>query len=129
MIYSVEHGGVEGLIALAPFLGEQDAWGPIEQAGGLAKWDPGDPSAIEDTDERALREMWAWLRGYATGEPRPALYLGFGDEDRFRRPNSLLAAALPKDHVAMVPGGHKWTVWKIAFAKLVGALGQTLAKN
>jgi len=119
VIYSVEHKDISGLIVLAPFLGDDGVWGPIEQAGGLAKWDPGDTSKIEDQDQRALTEMWAWLRGYAVGEQRPPLYLGYGEDDRFKRPGSILAAALPSDRVAVVPGGHKWTSWDVAFAKLL----------
>jgi pimeloyl-ACP methyl ester carboxylesterase len=119
VIYSKEHPDIAGLIMLAPFLGDDDVWGPIEQAGGLAKWDPGDTSKIEDEDQRTLTEMWAWLKGYASKEQRPQLYLGYGKEDRFARPGSILSAALPSDHVAVVPGGHKWTSWDLAFAKLM----------
>jgi pimeloyl-ACP methyl ester carboxylesterase len=124
VLYSVEHADVAGLIVLAPFLGDEDTWGPIEKAGGLGAWQPPDLNTIGDTDERALVEMWIWLRGYASGEPRPPLYLGFGDEDRFIRPEKLLSGALGEDHVAVVPGGHKWTVWKIAFEQLVGRVTQ-----
>jgi pimeloyl-ACP methyl ester carboxylesterase len=118
--YATDHEGVAGLILLAPFLGDEDAWTPIEQAGGLAKWEPGPP--LEDQDERVLQEMWTWLKGYAGGEPRPMLLLGYGDEDRFRRPGGLLASVLPAERVAVVPGGHKWTTWKVAFSKLLATL-------
>jgi pimeloyl-ACP methyl ester carboxylesterase len=124
-IYSVDYPGITGIILLAPFLGDEDAWGPIEQAGGLAHWDPGPPK--EDEDERTLQKMWTWLKGYATGEERPKLYLGYGDEDRFKRPGALLAKVLPSERVAVVPGGHKWATWERAFAQLLSTLDSRLS--
>ncbi len=120
VIYSVEHTPeISGMLLLSPFLGQEGDWRPIEQAGGLRAWAPGDPSAIEDRDERALHEVWSWLRGYATVADRPPLYLGFGASDRFVRPDRLLAAVLPQDRVAVVPGGHRWSTWEKVFDRLL----------
>jgi S-formylglutathione hydrolase FrmB len=118
--YAVEHQDrVAGIVALAPFLGEEDAFGDVERAGGLGPWDPGDPTQIEDRDERAFRELWAWLSGYAKAQPRPPLYLGYGDRDRFVRSSSLIARALPEAHVEVQPGGHDWKTWKPVFEALI----------
>jgi pimeloyl-ACP methyl ester carboxylesterase len=66
---------VAGLFVLAPYLGEPDVTREIEAAGGLARWS-GTPS------ERDFRGVWGFLRGYAAGEPRPPLWLAYGESER-----------------------------------------------
>lgn len=40
------------------------------------------------------------------------IFLGYGDDDRLAAQDSLLAAALPRDHVFHAPGGHDWPTWR-----------------
>ena len=96
---------VAGLFVLAPYLGEPDVTREIEASGGLARWS-GAPS------ERDFRGVWGFLRGYAAGEPRPPLWLAYGESDRYAYGHRLLAAALPKDRVLVAPGGHDWKAWE-----------------
>jgi pimeloyl-ACP methyl ester carboxylesterase len=93
-----------GLFVLAPYLGEPELASEIEGAGGLARWS-GSPSA------RDFRGLWGVLRGYAAGEPRPPLWLAYGESDRYAYGHRLLASALPKDHVLVTAGGHDWKAW------------------
>ena len=95
---------VAGLFVLAPYLGEPDLTREIEAAGGLARWS-GAPS------ERDFRGVWGYLRGYAAGEPRPPLWLAYGESDRYAYGHRLLAAALPKERVLVTAGGHDWKAW------------------
>ena len=95
---------VAGLFVLAPYLGEPALTREIETAGGLARWSGG-PS------ERDFRGVWSFLRGYATGEARPPLWLAYGESDRYAYGHRLLASALPGDHVLVTPGGHDWKAW------------------
>ena len=106
LLYSRAHPDeVSGVLALAPYLGQRELIDEIKAAGGLAAW-----NAAGDGDERAL---WRWLKAITSGTERgPNLYVGWGTEDRLREGDALLGAALPKDHVINVPGGHKWTSWK-----------------
>ena len=76
----------------------------IETAGGLARWSGG-PS------ERDFRGVWSFLRGYATGEARPPLWLAYGESDRYAYGHRLLASVLPGDRVLVTPGGHDWKAW------------------
>ena len=94
-----------GLFVLAPYLGEPELTREIEAAGGLARWS-GAPS------ERDFRGVWGFLRGYAAGEPRPPLWLAYGESDRYAYGHRLLASALPKDRVRVAPGGHDWKAWE-----------------
>ncbi|MDP3153332.1 MAG: alpha/beta hydrolase-fold protein [Archangium sp.] len=112
LLYSREHAAdVNGVLLLAPFLGDRSLSEEIRAAGGLAAWQA--PAKGPITSDTYQREVWRWLQGVtANKEPGPNLYLGWGTEDRLGESASLLAAALPEGHVFKVPGGHKWTSWK-----------------
>jgi pimeloyl-ACP methyl ester carboxylesterase len=109
LIYAQQHPGeVDGVLAIAPFLGDNDVIKEIEQAGGLVKWKsigvakPGDYQ----------RELWLWLgRCLPQAKGCPRIFLGFGSDDRFVRAHRLLAAVLPSDQVIEVPGEHEWAPW------------------
>lgn len=40
-----------------------------------------------------------------------AIYLGFGDADRYAEPSRRLAQHLPPERVVQLPGGHDWPTW------------------
>ena len=110
---------VDGIVVIAPYPGDSRLVGSIEDAGGLAAWPaperPLPPNAFDVT-------LWRWLQGYANGEPRPPLYLGYGLDDRFTASERLLAAALPESHVFTAPGGHDWPVWKRIWQRMLPEL-------
>lgn len=112
---------VDGLILLAGYMGPKDLIEEVEEAGGLAKWQPGDTSQIEDDEDRLYREIWAFLKREAgpVGGGEVDLYLGFGDKDRLSRPAGLVAAQLPPEQVLTIEGGHKWVTWRPLFAELL----------
>ncbi len=112
LLYSHGHAAeVNGVLLLAPFLGDRWLSEEIRAAGGLAAWQG--PAKRPLTSDTYQREVWRWLQAVtANQEQGPHLYLGWGTEDRLGEPASLLAAALPEGHVFKVPGGHKWTSWK-----------------
>jgi pimeloyl-ACP methyl ester carboxylesterase len=112
-------GAVTDVIAIAPFLGDEEVIDEIERAGGVLRWSP--PANIDADDYQ--RALWRWLKGCA--EERdvcPRIFLGFGSEDRFVRAERLLAAALPPDQVVVVPGGHDWAPWRKLYAALLPRL-------
>jgi pimeloyl-ACP methyl ester carboxylesterase len=107
---------VTDVIAVAPFLGDDEVLAEIECAGGVAAWRP--PTEIDPDDYQ--RDLWRWLK--ACTEQRqscPRIFLGYGAEDRFVRAHRLLTAVLPPSHVAVVPGGHDWGPWREVFATLL----------
>jgi pimeloyl-ACP methyl ester carboxylesterase len=111
-----------GIFVLAPYLGEAGLAREIESAGGLARW--GGSAGKDD-----FRGLWGWLRGYATGEERPPLWLGYGESDRYAYGHRLLASALPKDRVLVTSGAHEWGAWKRVWSEFLarGAFPGTIA--
>ncbi|OIR11694.1 alpha/beta hydrolase family protein [mine drainage metagenome] len=99
---------IEGLFLLAPFLGTRGIVAEVEAAGGLADWRPGE---IGNRDhERALLEQ---IRCSPIGSDEfPAVYLGFGREDRYRGASMLLLKRISPQYVVTRTGGHDWETWK-----------------
>lgn len=110
-------GEIDGLCLLAPYLGNRLLTGEIAGAGGLAKWQPG---ASADCDEE--RRIWRFLQELATGlSGAPALFLGFGREDRFAAAHGLLAEELGPATVCAIRGGHDWPTWKTLWESFLTA--------
>lgn len=99
---------VEGILTLAPFLGNDRLIEEIEGAGGPRLWDP---SATSAASADPGRELWAEMRqlGWTEGAP---LFIGWGERDRFARANAMLAALLPAERVLTDPGGHDMETWR-----------------
>lgn len=117
--YATAHSEVvAGLILLAPFMGPDTLINEVEGSGGLAAWQPGDVASMPEGDSKYYREVWAWLRGYALGDERPTLFIGWGDSDRLKKPAELLAKVLPPEQAIEQKGGHTWTVWLTVFQEL-----------
>jgi S-formylglutathione hydrolase FrmB len=104
-------GLVDGIVALAPYLGRRPVGAEIHKAGGLRSWKaPEGPPPDDEVD----RKLWPWLQQYAHAKPSrrlPPLYLGYGLSDRFAANHRLLADALPEDRVFTTEGGHDWPQW------------------
>lgn len=125
--YASEHPeNVDGVILLAPYMGSTEVIEEVRAAGGPRSWTK-PPTTAETTDSRRrYNEMWGWYHDVIT-QPglTPKLFLGYGEQDRFRECNAMVATALPDEQTKTMPGGHKWTVWQPLFETLVQrALGQ-----
>lgn len=114
-------GSIAGMVLLAPYLGEHEALKGIEASGGLRAWKA--PAGPLPRDPMAPR-IWRWLQAAASApEPAlPAIYLGYGTEDRFLYSHKLLAAALPADRVFTTPGGHDWPQWRQLWQQTLSAM-------
>jgi len=110
---------VDGLILLAPFMGSAEVVDEVKAAGGLARWVPPELGAIEDDRKRRFYELWRFYQAYTQApERKPSLYLGFGNEDHLRGPNSIVAKVLRPERSLVLDGGHKWLVWQPLFTEL-----------
>ena len=100
----------DGLMLLAPYLGERRVTDAVQADGGLKTWRGAAPDPVPD--DLDLR-LWQWLQAYAT-EParRPPLLLGYALGDRLAPANQLLAASLPAERVFTTAGGHDWPEWR-----------------
>jgi hypothetical protein len=115
-------GCVDGIVALAPYLGRRPLGAEIAKAGGLRVWraPDGPPS-----DQEADRRLWPWLQQYACPTPSrrmPPLYLGYGLADRFAGNHKLLAEVLPEGHVFTTEGGHDWPQWSRLWRDMLDVL-------
>jgi pimeloyl-ACP methyl ester carboxylesterase len=121
LIYANEHrGGVDGLLLIAPYLGERSIVAEVAASGGLAHWAPPGVVPADDDDRR----LWQWAKTLAyppEGTRVPPVWLGFGVDDRFVAAHRLFAAALPADHVFTAPGGHDWPAWRDAWPRMLAA--------
>jgi pimeloyl-ACP methyl ester carboxylesterase len=107
LLYASEHPAeIEGVVVLAPFLGARGTIAEVVRAGGLARWQPG--AMKTDDDERRLL---AWIKAYQPAAALPAIYLGYGTEDRFAAASKLLEERLPASQVVSVAGAHDWATW------------------
>jgi S-formylglutathione hydrolase FrmB len=114
-------GLVDGIVALAPYLGRRPVGAEIHKAGGLRAWKAPEAPADDEID----RKLWPWLQRYAYPEesrPLPPLYLGYGLSDRFAPNHQLLAEALPQGHVFTTEGGHDWPQWSTLWRRMLHVL-------
>lgn len=127
LLYAAERPeDVDGIVLLAPFLGNDPVIDEVEQAGGLASWTPPPPDGSDDFERR----MWTFLQlnqgAAARGERAIPIYAGCGENDRFARAFGLLRKELPWDRTFTAPGGHDWKAWSALWAQVVesSALGR-----
>jgi pimeloyl-ACP methyl ester carboxylesterase len=100
----------DGLMLLAPYLGEPRITDAVRSDGGLKAWRGAVPDPVPD--DLDLR-LWQWLQAYATDPAqRPPLTLGYALGDRLAPANQLLADSLPADKVFTTAGGHDWPEWR-----------------
>lgn len=115
-------GMVDGIVALAPYLGRRPLGAEIHKAGGLQAWEvPEGPPPDDEMD----RKLWPWLKQYthrASARKLPPLYLGYGLADRFAANHRLLADALPQNQVFTTEGGHDWPQWSRLWRRVVDVL-------
>lgn len=128
LLHEAQHPGrVDGIVLIAPYLGQRLLSTDISVAGGLARWNP----PIGGTPlEQAESGIWRWLQTQAqvappvaTGQPpRVPIYLGYGLDDRFAFSHRLLADALPAQRVFTTPGGHDWPEWRRLWGQALDVL-------
>jgi pimeloyl-ACP methyl ester carboxylesterase len=110
---------VDGVVLLAPYLGDERIVRSVIDAGGLGRWQP--PEVRQPTSvSQYTAALWSWLRGYVDRPSEmPALYLGYGTEDRLAPAARALAAVMPPSHVLTTSGGHDWGTWRILWRSLL----------
>lgn len=100
---------IDGLVLLAPYLGNRGLQEEIRVAGGLAAWH------ATASHEGGERRIWHWIADLAARPEHPPVYLGYGGADRFADSHRLLAGQLSPAHVQILDGGHDWAVWRAAW--------------
>lgn len=110
-------GDVDGMVLLAPYLGEPSILKEIADAGGIAQWNPGPPRTGDDGWQRDLwRHLQSWSR---SPDKARNVWLVYGDRDRLRDAMPVLEPLLRKQQILVRPGGHTWTVWSPAMREVL----------
>ena len=108
ILYSSQHPDqIDGVILLAPFLGEREAIDELVAAGGLATWSA-DESELKDYEI----DVWSWLNRVTSEPGKKPLILGYGKSDRLADAYGVLLDAMDSSSVYTREGGHKWDTWK-----------------
>jgi pimeloyl-ACP methyl ester carboxylesterase len=98
---------IDGVILLAPFLGEREAIDELVAGGGLATW---------SADESKLRDyeiaIWSWFNKVTSEPNKKPLILGYGKSDHLAGTYGVLLEAMDSSSVYTREGGHKWATWK-----------------
>jgi len=104
---AAQFAAVDGLVLLAPFLSTPGVLAEVSSAGGIIAWSPQNSRATS-----IERKTLLWLQSFlAESQMKPALYLGYGRQDRFATGHDLLAKYLPQERAVVVEGGHDWITW------------------
>ncbi|MBK7234106.1 MAG: alpha/beta fold hydrolase [Sterolibacteriaceae bacterium] len=111
--YAARHGEeIDGVVAIAPYPGSREVLREIAASGGPGRW----RAQPHGTGDDLEREVWGWLADGMTRPDRaPAVYLGYGRDDRFVEGHRMIAGTLPADRSSPVPGGHDWGPWLAAW--------------
>jgi pimeloyl-ACP methyl ester carboxylesterase len=108
LLYASEYPDeVDGVVLLAPFLGDRKAIQEIVSHGPLQTWN-GEGSGLKDYEIA----IWSWIRDAAQKpEPTP-IFLGYGQSDRMAEGYTKLIDFMKPSGVYTREGGHKWTTWR-----------------
>jgi len=106
---------VEGIIAMAPFMGQNAIVDRVRQAGGIREWDP-DTNVGQEHE----RQLWSCLQDLP--DERPEIWLAYGTQDHLAPANEMLADILPAERVLTSDGEHLWVdwipLWERVFARI-----------
>ena len=117
VLYAAQYPGeIDGVILLAPYLGDKDVIEEIENSGGLDAWKP----AHSDLEPHEIA-MWAWLKEETTGASDNTLILGYGLSDRLAGSYQALLEPLDAADVYTAEGGHNWKTWRTLWAEISAA--------
>ncbi|MFT3838289.1 MAG: alpha/beta fold hydrolase [Myxococcaceae bacterium] len=109
---------LDGVLVLAPHLGEESSLQDIRDAGGLREWEPPVQYARGRRDYTA--DTWRFVRAHTFDHaPGPELYLGYGSYDPVTGQPAMLASVLPASHVYKESGGHSWSTWRRLWARFL----------
>ncbi|HZH44309.1 MAG TPA: alpha/beta hydrolase [Lysobacter sp.] len=115
-------GEVDGLVLLAPYLGDEAVQREIAATGGVRNWRPGPRPPRIDRDNFS-RELWRQVHEWAHAPGgTPHVWLAYGRRDRLREGIELLKPALPAAQVFERDGGHSWRVWAPASTAVLQAI-------
>jgi pimeloyl-ACP methyl ester carboxylesterase len=110
---------LDGVLVLAPHLGEESSLQDIRDAGGVREWQPPAPTRLS-RESNYTEDTWRFLRARTVDNaPGPELYVGYGSYDPITGRPDLLMSVLPASHVMKERGGHSWSTWRKLWARFL----------
>jgi len=107
LLYASEYPEkVDGIILLAPFLGDDAAIQKILDSGGVENLE-----AVRTEIEDYEFAVWSWLRDASTSGQSTPIILGYGLSDSMASGYQALTDIIAPSNVYTLEGGHKWTTW------------------
>lgn len=114
---------VDGVVLLAPYLGEDDILGQVRHAGGIVRWEA-PPAATPDAGNWQA-QMWRRAKVWSREGGDPRVWLAWGADDKFAPNMPLLLPAVPESHVVTGAGVHAWRSWTPLAARVFAAASDT----
>jgi pimeloyl-ACP methyl ester carboxylesterase len=117
-------GEVNGLILLAPFVGDDHAlFREMDAAGGAVSWASSQlPVAAGRQKAEFQRELWRFLARIQLNPLQLEMWMAYGEADRLLPGIERLKSLLPAERILPVPGGHTWDVWTRGFAEILAKI-------
>lgn len=129
MLMASRHPELDGIIAIAPFLGREVALDEIRQAGGHRHWQPDENSSMLGWE----RDLHLWIKKSLPGgvttdtTTGPHFILAIGRQDRYAREQTELAAHLAPEQVISTDGTHDWPTWQQLWQRIIDRHGELIA--
>lgn len=123
LLYDRAHpNSIDGIVLLAPYLGEKPVLQEIAAAGGIAKWQAPAPGIVINSDN-FQQALWGHLQTWAR-EPNRArnVWLAYGNKDSFRETMTMLSPLLRPAQVLVRDGGHDWDVWSKSTGEILAGV-------
>lgn len=112
---------VDGIVLLAPYLGDDAMLRRIRDAGGLARWQA--PVAAPPDAANWQEQLWRRAKAWSMEGGDPRVWLAWGADDKFARNMPLLRPAVPEAHVISGDGVHAWRSWTPLAAQVFARAG------
>ena len=122
LLYDARYPGeVDGMVLLAPYVGDRPLLTEIDAAGGVRRWNAGPEQAF--SSDTWQRELWRHIQVLSRDPQRASrIWLAYGDDDRLAEAMPLLTPALRADQVFVRDGGHQWRIWSPAMRDILLAV-------
>ena len=118
LLYASEYPDqVDGIVLLAPFLGDRSAIETIVATGPLEEWE-GQGDGLKDYEVA----IWSYIRDARTGGGSVPMVLGYGLADGMAEGYEKLISYMNPSSVYTLEGGHKWTTWRPLWDQIAAEL-------
>lgn len=108
ILYSMNYPEeIDGILLLAPFMGNSGSIELIVKSGGISSWEP-DTARIK----KWQKELWNYIKEVtARSDEKPLIYLAYGTDDEYGPTSKVLEEVVPPERVFKSKGGHNWHAW------------------